>query len=92
MKEETVALWLGMTFGKIRTADPYAGTGYGEWLEDRHILATCTARALSMPRCEGVAFFSYRHVFDPVSGARVERTYEESEAVFSQFTSTIPHE
>ena len=77
-----VRLIIGITLGKAYDAhrgaeDIWAGTGSKEWIENKDILVRSLGYANGIKNCSGVAVFSYRLIFDPLSGERVEQTATE---------------
>ena len=75
-------LIIGITLGKAYDAhrgaeDIWAGTGAKEWIENKDILVRSLSYANGIKNCSGVAIFSYRLIFDPLSGERIEETATE---------------
>lgn len=77
-----VKLIIGITLGKAYDAyrgseDIWAGTGAREWIENKDILVRSLAYVNGIEKCSGVAIFSYRLIFDPLSGEKIEQTAAE---------------
>ena len=83
-KKGSVKLIIGMTLSKayngyVGTGDQYAGTGASEWIENRDVICRSLNYLKGIGNCGGVAFFSYRLLFDVLTGERVENTADEAE-------------
>lgn len=82
IKSKSVKLIIGVTLGKAYSGyngegDNWAGTGKNEWIENRDILRRSIEYLSSKEKCEGVAFFSYRYFFDPLTSVPIPETAEE---------------
>ena len=86
MKEDSVALIIGMTFGKAYSLeDQWAGTGKDEWKNHKDILARCLRATLELESCRGVSIFCYQYFFDPLTGQSVSETAQERENFMELF-------
>ncbi len=80
IKTDSVALVVGMTFGKAFTQeDKWAGSGKNEWKDNKDVLARSLQATRELPKCRGVAVFCYQYFFDPVSGKEIAETRQERE-------------
>ena len=59
-------LVVGLGFYKVGTIDPYAGSGTGEWAGSSDIISRQYLDSLEITNCDGVAFYRYGSIFDPV--------------------------
>ena len=50
-----------------------------EWIENRDVICRSLNYLKGIGNCGGVAFFSYRLLFDVLTGERVENTADEAE-------------
>lgn len=62
--------------------DKWAGEGAREWIEKSDILKKSAEYAGRSERCDGIAIFSYRLLFDPVSGVAIKETFKECESLY----------
>ncbi len=80
IKNENVKLVVGMTFGKAQSGvDNYAGTGKTEWAENKDVLKRCLEYLNNRKECQGVVFFCYQYMYDPITGQSVSETAQERE-------------
>ncbi len=82
--ENTVSLYVGITFGKAESAslgigDQYAGSGYDEWINSRRVLADCLLFLREREALDGICVFCYQYFFDPVTGVENENIADELE-------------
>lgn len=93
IKNDEVRLIVGMTLAKaydgyLGIPDRWAGSGAYEWIERRDILGRQLEYASKIEECSGVAYFSYRFFFDPLSGDAVAETAEEREGLLKLLWET----
>lgn len=84
IRVDSIRLYIGMTLAKASDGyygreDPYAGKGSKEWILHRDILSRSLKYCQSLPKMDGVAFFSYRFFFSPEDGSPIAATAEERE-------------
>ena len=53
-----------------------------EWIENNDILKKSAEYAHNSRRCNGIALFSYRLFFDPISGVPIKETAKECESLY----------
>ena len=69
-----------MTLGKAGGTDQYAGaSGREEWQRHDDILKRSMIETRKQSHAAGFALFCYQYLFDPLTGAKVERTAAEVE-------------
>ena len=79
-EESGVYLLAGMTLGKAGGTDQYAGaSGREEWQRHDDILKRSMIETRKQSHAAGFALFCYQYLFDPLTGAKVERTAAEVE-------------
>ncbi len=77
-KESGVYLLAGMTLGKAGNIDSFAGErGKKEWQEHNDIIKRCIIETRKQSNARGFSIFCYQYLFDPITGAKVERTAAE---------------
>ncbi len=94
IKCDNIRLIIGITLDKAYkgadgTEDVWAGDGKREWIEHRDIVAKSIAFTKTLEKCSGVSLFSYQHFFDPLTGAQVDKTYDEVSAFLPLFRNTV---
>ena len=78
VKVDGIRLIIGMILGKTMSKyDTYAGNGKYEWRDNKDILRRELEHTMTLPKCSGVAYFSYQDFFDPITGEEIEGTAEE---------------
>ena len=85
IQKDDIKLIIGTTLGKAYDGyngegDKWAGVGKNEWIENRDILKRSLEYVSNKENCAGVAFFSYRYFFDPLTSVPIPETSEEIEA------------
>ena len=80
-KKGKIKLIVGLTLAKSYdgfngAVDVWAGTGAYEWIESRDVIKQSIEYAKSQD-VDGVAIFSYRFLFDPISGTPIPETADE---------------
>ena len=90
ISQSKVKLIAGITLGKAYDgyngkADQWAGDGGREWINNRDILKRSVEYADRTNGCCGVALFSYRLLFDAVTGTPIIQTRDEVNALIPAF-------
>ena len=83
-KDTNITLVSGITLEKAANgydgvSDKWAGSGGDEWIEQKNIIKRSLECVRELDDTSGVALFSYRLLFDPVSGEPKIETREEYE-------------
>lgn len=73
---------IGITLGKAYDAysggeDRWAGSGAREWIENKDVILRSLELARGVGDIDGIALFSYRLIFDPLSAEQIPETAEE---------------
>lgn len=77
-----VPLVVGITLEKAQNGyegigDSWAGDGYGEWIAQKNVIKRSLEYVRELDDSYGIALFSYRLLFDPLTGEPIEATREE---------------
>ncbi len=89
IQTDSVRLIIGVTFGKALDGfDNWAGNGKLEWSNHKDILRRSLEYTATLTHCTGISVFCYQYFYDPVSGAAVDATAEET-ANFSPLLQEI---
>ena len=89
-QKKNIKLIVGITLEKTHNAhndigDVWAGDGFAEWIDEKNIIKRSLEHIRVLDDTSGVALFSYRLLFDPVSGAQKDSTREEYENFITVF-------
>ncbi len=68
--------------GYMNIEDKWAGDGAREWIENSDILKRSAEYAATSEGCDGISLFSYRLLFDPVSGVPQKETSKECQSLY----------
>lgn len=78
VSNSNIRLIIGMSATKAYSGiDVWAGSGKNEWAESSDILLRSLSYTLKLKNCSGAAVFSYKYMYDPLSGELQENTKDE---------------
>lgn len=68
--------------GYMNIEDKWAGDGAREWIENSDVLKKSAEYASRSQGCDGISLFSYRLLFDTISGMPKEETSKECQSLY----------